>query len=67
MSLYHTNQGIRESIDLILKRNATRQANQGTDTTDEQRFRDAKLWGHDLMEIGKLDPEFWSIIQEQED
>jgi hypothetical protein len=67
MSLYHTNEGIREAIDLILKRNASRQANQGTDTSDEQRFRDAKLWTHDLMEIGKLDPEFWAVIKEQED
>jgi hypothetical protein len=67
MSLYHTNQGIREAIDRILKRNASRQANQGTETTDEQKLRDAKLWTHDLMEIGKLDPEFWSVIKEQED
>ena len=67
MSLYHTNTGIREAIDLILKRNAKRQANQGTETSDEQKLRDAKLWTHDLMEIGKLDPEFWAVIKEQED
>ena len=67
MSLYHENQGIREAIDRILKRNAARQANLGIESTDGEKYRAAKLWNHDLMEIGKLDAEFWAVINEQED
>lgn len=58
MSAYHQNAGIREAIDRILKRNAKRQANQGLETTDEQKERDARLWENDLIEIAKLDKEF---------
>ena len=67
MSLYHTNQGVRESIDLILKRNAKRQANLGTESTDDEKYRAAKLWTADLMEISKLDSEFAQMLHAQND
>ena len=58
MSAYHDNQGIREAIDRILRKNAKRQANQGLETTDEQKERDAREWSNDLMQIAKLDKDF---------
>ena len=67
MSAYHENQGVREAIDHILKRNAKRQANQGLETTDEQKFRDAKLWTADLIEIAKLDSEFAYSLHAEND
>jgi len=67
MSLYHTNIGIREEIDRILKGNAKRQANLGTESTDDELWRAKKLWDADLLTIGTLDPEFWGVIYEQED
>ena len=57
MSAYHDNLGIREEIDRLLKRNASRQANLGIESTDEERKGAAKLWESDLMEIAKLDPQ----------
>lgn len=67
MSAYHQNQGIRESIDRILKRNAKRQANLGLESTDEEKYRAVKLWTSDLMEIAKLDAEFAQTLHPQND
>lgn len=67
MSAYHENQGIREAIDRILKHNARRQANQGLETTDEQKERDARLWENDLMQIAKLDKEFADSLHAEND
>jgi uncharacterized protein (DUF2164 family) len=67
MSAYHENQGIREAIDRILKRNAKRQANQGLETTDEQKERDAREWSNDLMQIAKLDKEFADSLHVETD
>jgi hypothetical protein len=55
---YHKNQGIREAIDRYLKKNASRQANLGMESTTEERNQAAKAWENDLMEIAKLDHEF---------
>jgi uncharacterized protein (DUF2164 family) len=66
MSAYHDNQGIREAIDRILKRNAKRQANQGLETTDEQKERDAREWSNDLMQIAKLDKDFADSLHVEE-
>ena len=66
MSLYHTNLGIREEIDRLLKRNAKRQANLGTESTDDERFRAKKLWDADLIEISRLDLEFARVLEPQE-
>lgn len=67
MSAYHTNQGIREAIDRLLKKNAARQANLGLDSTDDEMYRAAKLWENDLMEIAKLDAEFAESLHVQND
>lgn len=67
MSAYHDNQGIREAIDRILKRNAKRQANQGLETTDEQKERDARERSNDLMKIAKLDKEFADSLHVETD
>ena len=66
MSAYHNNNGVREEIDRLLKRNAKRQANLGTDSTEEERLRAAKLWENDLIEIGKLDKEFAESLHAQD-
>ena len=55
---YYENQGTREAIDRYLKRNATRQANLGIDSTPEEIEKAAKAWTNDLIEIAKLDNEF---------
>lgn len=66
MSLYHTDQYVREAIDLILKRNAKRQANLGVESTPEEREHARNVWDEDLKIINVIDPEFWGVIQEQE-
>lgn len=62
MSLYKTNQGIRELIDAYLKRNASRQANLGMSSTKEERAEADRLWQMDLIEISKLDSEFAHLL-----
>ena len=66
MSAYHDNLGIREEIDRLLKRNASRQANLGIESTDEERKGAAKLWESDLMEIAKLDPQLAETLHAQD-
>jgi hypothetical protein len=66
MSLYHSNQGIREEIDRILKSNAKRQSNLGTESTEDEIFRARKLWANDLIEISKLDSEFAKVLEPNE-
>lgn len=66
MSAYHDNQGIRESIDRLLKKNAKRQANLGIDSTEDELFRAAKLWENDLIEIAKLDKDFAESLHAQD-
>ena len=67
MNAYHTNEGVREEIDRLLKRNAKRQANLGIDSTEDELFRAAKLWEADLIQIAKLDPEYANSIHFSED
>ena len=70
MSKYHENQGTREEIDRILKKNAKRQANLGIEETEEmeQAKKQAEIdWANDCLDIEALDPEFWSTIEPQED
>lgn len=66
MSAYHNNQGVREAIDRLLKRNAARQANLGIDSTEDEIYRAAKLWENDLAEIAKLDAEFAESLHAQD-
>ncbi len=67
MSAYHENQGVREEIDRLLKRNAKRQANLGIESTEDEIFRAAKLWEDDLIQIAKLDPQFAESVHSQND
>jgi hypothetical protein len=64
MSLYATDQFAREAIDILLKRNAARQANLGTESTDEERESTKQDWRDSLKIISVIDPEFWGVIQE---
>ena len=66
MSAYHTNNGVREEIDRLLKKNAKRQANLGTDSTEDEIYRAAKLWENDLIEIAKLDKDFADSLHAQD-
>ena len=66
MSLYHTNIGIREEIDRILKGNAKRQANLGMESTDDELWRAKKLWESDLLKIAALDNEIAEVLSAQE-
>lgn len=64
---YRENQGIREAIDLHLKRNASRQANLGRSSTKEERLAADAAWETDLLEIEKLDPEFAKAVHAESD
>lgn len=66
MSAYHTNEGIREAIDRLLKKNAARQANLGLDSTEDELYRASKLWENDLIEIAKLDKDFAENLHAQD-
>lgn len=64
MSRYHQDQFVREAIDILLKRNAARRANLGTESEDEEREFARVTWNEDLKLISVIDPDFWSVIQE---
>jgi len=66
MSAYHNNQGVREEIDRLLKKNAARQANLGIDSTEDELYRAAKLWENDLIEIAKMDKDFAESLHAQD-
>lgn len=65
MSRYHDNQGVRDEIDRILKRNAKRQANLGTESTEQEREQAKQAWASDLIEIAKLDKDFAEVLEPQ--
>tara|TARA_R110002126_G_scaffold240363_1_gene383592 strand:- start:288 stop:482 length:195 start_codon:yes stop_codon:yes gene_type:complete len=64
MSLYKTDQFVREAIDILLKRNAARQASLGTESEPEDRLSVKQDWKDSLKIISVIDPEFWGVIQE---
>lgn len=66
MSLYRTDQFAREAIDILLERNASRRANLGTESTEQEHESARLIWSEDLKVISVIDPEFWGVIQEQE-
>tara|TARA_R110002126_G_scaffold291316_1_gene451657 strand:+ start:1276 stop:1470 length:195 start_codon:yes stop_codon:yes gene_type:complete len=63
--IYDTNPITREAIDKILQRNASNQANLGTESTDLERFETKVKWAELLREIRTLDPEFAEMVQPQ--
>jgi len=62
---YHTNPITREAIDKLLAKNASNQANLGTESTDLERFETKIKWAELLREIRTLDPEFAEMVQPQ--
>jgi len=63
--IYHTNPITREAIDKLLQKNASNQANLGTESTDLERFETKVKWAELLREIRTLDPEFAEMVQAQ--
>jgi hypothetical protein len=63
--IYDTNPITREAIDKLLQKNASNQANLGTDSTDLERFETKVKWAELLREIRTLDPEFAEMVQPQ--
>ena len=63
--IYDTNSITRERIDKLLQRNASNQANLGTDSTDLERFEAKVRWAEILREIRALDAEFAEMVQAQ--
>jgi hypothetical protein len=63
--IYDTNPITREAIDKLLKKNASNQANLGTESTDLERFETKVKWAELLREIRTLDPEFAEMVQPQ--
>ena len=49
-------------FDKLLQKNASNQANLGTDSTDLERFETKVKWAELLREIRRLDPEFAEMI-----
>lgn len=64
---YHTNIGVREEIDRFLYKNAKRQANLGTDSTEEELETASQLWEKDLLKIEGIDPDFAKVVHAQTD
>ena len=62
---YRTNPITREAIDKLMKRNASIQANLGTDSTEMERFQAKIQWAEILRDIRKLDPEFAEAVSPQ--
>ena len=63
--IYDTNPITREAIDKLLQKNASNQANLGTESTDLERFETKVKWAELLREIRKLDAEFAEMVQPQ--
>jgi hypothetical protein len=63
--IYDTNPITREAIDKLLQKNASNQANLGTDSTDLERFEAKVKWAELLREIRTLDAEFAEMVQPQ--
>ena len=62
---YRTNPITREAIDKLLKKNASIQANRGTDSTEMDRFQAKIQWAEILRAIRKLDAEFAEAVSPQ--
>lgn len=63
--IYKENPITREAIDKLLKKNASIQANLGTDSTEVELFEAKIKWAEILREIRSLDPEFADVVQAQ--
>jgi len=63
--IYKDNPITREAINKLLKKNASIQANLGTDSTEMDRFQAKIQWAEILRDIRKLDAEFAEMVQPQ--
>jgi hypothetical protein len=63
--IYKENPITREAIDKLLKKNASIQANLGTDSTEVELFEAKIKWAEILRQIRSLDPEFADVVQAQ--
>ena len=63
--IYDTNPITRKAIDKLLQKNASNQANLGTESTDLERFETKVQWAELLRDIRTLDPEFAEMVQPQ--
>ena len=63
--IYKDNPITREEINKLLKKNASIQANLGTDSTEMDRFQAKIQWAEILRDIRKLDAEFAEMVQPQ--
>jgi len=63
--IYKENPITREAIDKLLKKNASIQANLGTDSTEVELFEAKIKWAEILREIRSLDAEFADVVQAQ--
>lgn len=63
--IYNENPITREAIDKLLKKNASIQANLGTDSTEVELFEAKIQWTEILREIRSLDAEFADVLQAQ--
>tara|TARA_R110000765_G_scaffold93005_3_gene175319 strand:- start:318 stop:512 length:195 start_codon:yes stop_codon:yes gene_type:complete len=63
--IYDTNPITRKAIDKLLAKNASNQANLGTESTDLERFETKVQWAELLRDIRTLDAEFAEMVQPQ--
>ena len=63
--IYKENPITRDAIDKLLKKNASIQANLGTDSTEVELFEAKIKWAEILREIRSLDAEFADVVQAQ--
>ena len=63
--IYNENPITSKAIDKLLKKNASIQANLGTDSTEVELFEAKIKWAEKLREIRSLDPEFADVVQAQ--
>jgi hypothetical protein len=63
--IYNTNPITRKAIDKLLEKNASNQANLGTESTDLERFETKVQWAELLRKIRTLDAEFAEMVQPQ--
>lgn len=62
-SPYYKDPKARQEIDELLKKNATIQANLGTDSTDQERFIAKLACASILHDIALIDYEFAKILE----
>jgi len=61
---YYQDSEAKSAIDELLEKNAINQANLGTESADEERYRVQSIWKDYLLpKIREIDPEFAEVVQ----